>query len=106
MDIRAVDVETSEILAVLKMSGLTTALFSIIVDLADDFGEMLDLTPPSGRAAVESIPVPATIAFSRAVAFEDRGETEQAIRFYEQTLEIHPSHRDAQRALERLRGGT
>jgi TolB-like protein len=61
MDIRAVDVETSEILAVLKMSGLTTALFSIIVDLADDFGEMLDLTPPSGRAAVESIPVPATI---------------------------------------------
>lgn len=106
MDIRAVDVETSEILAVLKMSGLTTELFSIIVDLADDFGEMLDLTPPSGRVAMESIPVPATIAFSRAVAFEDRGEIEQAIEFYERTLEIHPSHRDAQRALERLRGET
>jgi len=106
MDIRAVDVETSEVVAVLKMSGLTTELFSIIVDLADDFGEMLDLTPPSGRPGVESIPVPATIAFSRAVAFEDRGEVEQAIEYYERTLEIHPSHRDAQRALERLRGET
>lgn len=104
MDIRAVDVETSEIVAVLKMSGLTTNLFSIIVDLADDFGEMLDLTPPSGRPAMETIPVPATIAFSRAVAYEDRGEIEQAIEFYERTLEIHPGHRDAQRALERLRG--
>jgi TolB-like protein len=105
MDIRAVDVETSEIVAVLKMSGLTTELFEMIVDLADDFGEMLDLTPPSERPQMEEIPVQATIAFSRAVAYEDRGEIEQAIEFYEQTLEIHPSHRDAQRALERLRGG-
>jgi hypothetical protein len=55
---------------------------------------------------MEAIPVPATIAFSRAVAYEDRGEIEQAIEFYEQTLEIHPGHRDAQLALERLRGGT
>ncbi len=105
MDIRAVDVETSEIVAVLKMSGLTTELFEIIVDLADEFGERLNLTAPSARPEMEEIPVQATIAFSRAVAYEDRGEIEQAIEFYEQTLEIHSSHRDAQRALERLRGG-
>jgi len=106
MDIRAVDVETSEIVAVLKLSGLTTDLFSLIVELADDFGEKLDLTPPSQRAAVETIPVPATIAFSRAVAYEDRGETDQAIEYYQRTLEIYANHRDAQRALERLRGGS
>jgi curli biogenesis system outer membrane secretion channel CsgG len=104
MDIRAVDVETSEIVAVLKVQGLTTELFELIANLADDFSEMLDLTPPAERPEMEAIPVPATIAFSRAVAYEDRGEVEQAIDFYEQTLEIHPSHRDAQRALERLRG--
>lgn len=105
MDIRAVDVETSEIVAVLKKSGLTTNLFEIIVDLADDFGEMLDLTPPSERPTMEEIPVAATIAFSRAVAYEDRGETDQAIEYYQRALELYPNFRDAQRALERLQGG-
>ena len=105
MDIRAVDVETSEILTVMKKSDKTTELFSVVVDLADDFGEALDLTPPSQRPQIEEIPVRATIEFSRAVDFEDRGEVEQAIQHYEATLEIHPSHRDAQRALDRLRGG-
>jgi TolB-like protein len=106
MDIRAIDVETSEIVAVLKMSDRTTELLSVVVALADEFGEQLNLVPPSQRAAVESIPVPATIAFSRAVDLEDRGDTERAIEFYERTLELHPSHRDAQLALERLRGET
>lgn len=105
MDIRAVDVETSEILTVMKKSDQTTELFAVVVDLADDFGEALDLTPPSQRPEIEEIPVLATIEFSRAVDFEDRGEVDQAIQHYEATLEIHPSHRDAQQALSRLRGG-
>lgn len=106
MDIRAVDVETSEIVSVMKKSDQTTELFSVVVDLADEFGEALDLVPPSERPEVESIPVAATIEFSRAVDFEDRGEIDQAIQHYERTLEIHPGHRDARRALERLRGGS
>jgi curli biogenesis system outer membrane secretion channel CsgG len=106
MDIRAIDVETSEIVAVLKMSNRTTELLSVVVALADEFGAQLNLVPPSHRAALESIPVPATIAFSRAVDLEDRGDAERAIQFYERTLELHPSHRDAQLALERLRGET
>jgi curli biogenesis system outer membrane secretion channel CsgG len=93
MDIRAVDVETSEIVAVLKKSDRTSELLSVVVALADEFGQQLNL-----------VPVPATIAFSRAVDFEDRGELDRAIQEYERTLELHPSHRDAQLALERLRG--
>jgi len=104
MDIRAVDVETSEIVAVLKKSDRTSELLSVVVALADEFGQQLNLVPPSNRPALESIPVPATIAFSRAVDFEDRGETERAIQEYERTLELHPTHRDAQLALARLRG--
>lgn len=106
MDIRAVDVETSEIVTVMKKSDKTSELFAVVVLLADEFGEALDLVPPSERAAVESIPVTATIEFSRAVDFEDRGENDQAIQHYEAALEIHPSHQGAARALERLRGGT
>ena len=104
MDIRVVDVETSEILTVMKRSDQTSQLFSVVVELADDFGGELNLVPPSGRPEVEEIPVRATIEFSRAVDFEDRGEIEQAIAHYEATLAIYPNHRDAQRALERLRG--
>lgn len=104
MDIRAVDVETSEIITVMKKSDKTSELFAVVVGLADEFGEALNLMPPSERAEMESIPVPATIEFSRAVDFEDRGETDRAIEHYEATLEIYPNHRDARRALERLRG--
>ena len=106
MDIRAVDVETSEILTVLKKSDKTSELLSVVVGLADEFGEQLNLAPPSQREEAESIPVSATIEFSRAIDFEDRGEIEQAIEHYEATLAIYENHRDARRALERLRRGT
>lgn len=106
MDIRAVDVETSEIVSVMKKSDQTTELFSVVVELADEFGQSLHLVPPSARTQMESIPVAATIAFSRGVAYEDDGDVAQAIEQYENTLEIHPNHRDAKRALERLRGGS
>lgn len=106
MDIRAVDVETSEIVMVLKQGGQTSELFAVVVGMADQFGEELNLVPPSERPEMESIPPLATIEFSRALDFEDRQEIDQAIEHYEATLEIHPNHRDARRALERLRGGT
>ena len=104
MDIRAVDVETSEIVTVLKKSDRTSELFSVVVNLADDFSAELNLVPPSQRPEMESIPVSATIEFSRAVDLEDRGEFDQAIEHYEATLEIFANHRDARRALDRLRG--
>lgn len=104
IDIRAVDVRTSEIVTVMKKSDRTTELQAVVVEIADDFGEALRLPPPTGRQGPTSIPVTATIAFSRAVDAEDRGEVAQAIEHYEAALEIHPGHRDARRALDRLRG--
>lgn len=106
MDIRAVDVETSEVVTVMKKSDLTTELFAVVVGLADEFGSALNLVPPSERTDMESIPVAATIALSRALTYEDDGDIDKAIEQYEAVLEIHPSHRDARRALDRLRGGT
>ena len=106
MDIRAVDVETSEVVTVMKKSDLTTELFAVVVGLADEFGSALNLVPPSERTDMESIPVAATIALSRALTYEDDGDIDKAIEQYEAVLEIHPSHRDARRALDRLRGDT
>lgn len=104
MDIRAVDVETSEIVAVMKKNDRTDALLGVVVELADDFGTELDLMPPSSRPDVAPVPVAATIEFSRAVDFEDRGDIERAVEHYERVLELHPEHPGARRALERLGG--
>jgi len=105
VDIRATDVETSEVLTVLKKNDKTENLLDVVVWVADEFSKKLSLTPPSGRAEVEPIPVRATIEFSRAVDFEDKGDTAKAIEHYERALAVYPAHRDAQRALDRLRGG-
>ena len=105
MDMRAVDVETSEVLEVQKLSDATSELLSLVVRMADLFSRNLQLAAPSERPEMQAIPVQATIAFSRAVDFEDQGDTEQAIAQYQEALRIHPSHRGAQRALDRLTGG-
>ncbi|MFG1690815.1 CsgG/HfaB family protein [Gemmatimonadota bacterium] len=105
MDMRAVDVETSEILEVLKASDQTTELLSLVVRMADLFAAKLELDPPSARPNIAPIPVQATIAFSRGVDFEDKGDIDQAKEQYRRALELHPEHRNAQQALDRLEGG-
>src|SRR5690606_14381490 len=49
MDMRAVDVETSEIMEVQKLSGRTDELLDVVVKMADLFSSKLELTPPSQR---------------------------------------------------------
>lgn len=105
MDMRAVDVETSEVLEVQKLSGATTDLLGLVIRMADVFSQQLQLESSPARGDAEAIPVQATIAFSRGVDFEDKGEIEQAVEQYELALEHHPGHRDAQTALARLREG-
>jgi TolB-like protein len=105
IDIRATDVETSEVVSVLKKNDKTEELLGVVVWIADEFSKKLNLTPPSGRPAAEAIPVRATIEFSRAVDFEDKGDTAKAIEYYQKALDVYPNHRDAQLALARLRGG-
>lgn len=102
LDMRAVNVETSEVLEVQKLSDEASQLLTLVVRMADLFTAKLELDPPSSRPDVEEIPVQATIHFSRGVDFEDQGENERAIEMYEKTLEVYPEHRGAQKALERL----
>ena len=105
IDIRATDVETSEVVSVLKKNDKTEELLAVVVWIADEFAKKLNLATPSSRPETEPIPVRATIEFSRAVDFEDKGDTAKAIEFYQKALDVYPNHRDAQVALARLRGG-
>lgn len=106
IDVRAVDVSSAEILFTLKRSTKTTDIGVLVIDMTDEFVQGLSLGPPPERRQVGPIPVEATIAFSHGVGFEDRGERDFAIERYEAVLRIHPSHRDARRALQRLLRGT
>jgi TolB-like protein len=105
VDIHATDVETSQVVSAMKKNDKTTNLLDVVVSIADDFAKKLDLTPPSERPAVEPIPIKATIEFSRAVDFEDKGDTAKAMEHYQKVLEIYPNHRDAKAALARLQTG-
>jgi TolB-like protein len=105
VDIRAVNVETTEVVTVLKKNDTPEQLLDVVVWVADEFTKKLNLVPPSGRPPVEAVPVKATIEFSRGVDFEDRGDTAKALEHYQKALEVYPNHRDAQRAVARLRAG-
>jgi len=102
MDMRAVDVETSEVIEAQKMNDRTSELLSVVVRMADSFASSLDLEAPSSRAQTEAIPTGATIEFSRGVDFEDRGDTDKALEHYRNAVEIHPNHRAASSAIARL----
>ena len=105
MDMRAVDVETSEIMEVQKLSGRTDDLLDVVVKMADLFSSKLKLPAPSARPGAAKIPVLATVEFSRGVDFEDKGDNQQALEHYRAALKIHPDHRDAKAAVERLEHG-
>lgn len=105
LDIRAVDVETSEILTAEKLSGRTEELLDLVVRAADSFAGKLNLQPPSERPEMEAVPAMATIEYSRALDYEDRGEIESALEHYRKTLEIHAAHQGARNAIQRLESG-
>ena len=106
MDINVTNVETGQVLQAMKRRDKTTNLLNVVVSIADDFSKKLDLSPPSDRPPVKPIPIQATIEFSRAVDFEDKGDTAQAVEHYKKVLEIDPDHRGAQAALARLQKGS
>ena len=104
MDMRAVNVETSEIMEVQKLSGRTDDLLDVVVKMADQFSTKLHLPAPAHGGAAK-IPVLATVEFSRGVDFEDKGDVDHALEHYRAALKIHPDHRDAKAAIERLEKG-
>lgn len=103
MDVRVVDVETARVITVIKRSDRTTELAGVVLGIVDDFSSAVGAAMPTEAAEAVSIPVAATIAFSRGLDLEDLGDPLGATREYQAALEAHPGHRDAMIALERVR---
>ena len=92
----------TEIVEAQKMTDRTEELLAVVVRMADTFADRLDLEAPSSRPEMDPIPVRATVEFSRAVDYEDKGDVAQAVEHYRAALEIHPAHAAARAALARL----
>lgn len=112
VDARIVDVQTSEIVKVVRSDPRLTdrkQMFRIIQSVAERVAEGIGL-PPLPAAAAQSararnVPADALVFYSRALLAQDRGERDRAIEFYNRALAAYPAYAEAREGLNQLRAG-
>jgi TolB-like protein len=104
IDARIVDVETGEIVHVATGSDDRDGLFRIIQDIAQQILADLEFPPlPSEIEAVRTgrnIPTNSLMFYSRALLYQDRGDTALAAEFYRRALEAFPNYGEARQGLQ------
>ncbi|MDH3457704.1 MAG: hypothetical protein OER90_12775 [Gemmatimonadota bacterium] len=104
LNARVVDTETGEILVTERVSDERGKIYPLIVSLANQLTEAIDLPalPVEIREQRQSrdIPNDAVYLMSRAVTYEDGGETERAIDTYRRVIREFPQVTQARIALE------
>ncbi|MDH5643570.1 MAG: tetratricopeptide repeat protein [Gemmatimonadota bacterium] len=107
IDVRVVDVETSEIINTNQVSDRREELYQMVVELAGNLTEDVDLPALEDVEELEQqareIPTEALTYYSRAIYFEDEGQTERAIQMYSRAVEEFPDYSEAQERLQQLR---
>jgi TolB-like protein len=108
LDARIVDSETSELVRAIGLNEKREDLYQLIVDLAAQLTEDINLPALSNEGELEEqarkIPVEALTLFSRAIFFEDRGDTDRAREFYSRAQQAFPDYTEATERLQQLRG--
>ena len=103
-----IEVETSEIVKAEKTQNKREQIYPMVVELADKVTRGVDL-PPLQRQAMEQrrdrdIPQEAVKLYTRAVLYQQRGRTQDAIELYERVAADFPQYTEAREALEQIRG--
>ncbi len=111
IDARIIDVETSEIIKVVKSDPKLTdrkQMFRIIQSVGERVIEGAKLPPlPAAQAQAakaRNVPTDALALYSRALLYQDKGEKQRAIEFYDQAIKAFPEYAEARDGLKRLRG--
>ncbi len=103
IDVRIVDVETSEMIHVATASDDRENLFRIVQAIAQEILADLEFPPLSGEIEAgrtgRNVPTDAVTFYSRALWYQDRGETSLAVEFYRRALEVSPDYAEAQEGL-------
>lgn len=110
MDARIVDGETSEILRAREVRGKRDDVYDLLVDLSNRVTSGMRLPAlAAGEQATRkarAIPPEAVTLYSKALALQDDGETEEAIELYRMISMQFPQMTEAQEALRQLGGTT
>ncbi|MFB3070298.1 MAG: CsgG/HfaB family protein [Gemmatimonadales bacterium] len=108
LDARIVDCETTEIIVAIGLRERREELYQLIVDLTGRLTNDVNLPSLDIEAELEEqareIPVDALTLFSRAVFFEDRGDSERAKEFYTRARNVFPDYTEAAERLRQLGG--
>ena len=105
VDVRVVNVETSEIIKTEKVSMQREHLFDLVRSLAGALNKDLNL-PPLTRQASEQrmsrqIPTEALTYYSRALLYHDRGNHAQARVMFQKAIDVFPEYAEAKDGLQR-----
>lgn len=104
---RLFNVETTQIIKTDEVRGKIDNVFDLTTQLADDLMRNTSL-PPLERHVMEQRrqegrpPTQAVMAYSRAVLYADRGETQHAVDQYKRAIQLFPSYTQAKADCNRL----
>jgi TolB-like protein len=108
LDLRLVNVETSEIVKTHKEQMRRDHLFDIIRSAAQRLMKDANLPPLAGRAQQERssrhVPTEALTFYSRALLYQDRGDRAKATEMYQKAIDLFPEYAEARDGLQRVRG--
>ena len=111
IDARLFDTETSQILKTYRVQGRLDNVFELVTNLSSQLLATTNL-PPLPRGAMEehrqanpSPPTQAVMAYSRAVLYADRGDTERAVEQYRRAITVFPAYTQAKTDCNRLQAG-
>src|SRR3989475_5193717 len=107
VDVRLVNVETSEIVKVESDRAQRDHLFQIIQNVAGRLMKDANLPPLPKQASDQrvSAPIPtdALTYYSRALLYQDRGQKDKAVEMYQKALAVFPDYNEAQTGLQRVK---
>jgi curli biogenesis system outer membrane secretion channel CsgG len=111
IDARIFDTETSQIIGTQSARGNMNRVFELVEGLARQLMQGANLPPLERRAMEEhrqqnpAPPSQAVMAYSRAVLYADRGETQRAVEQYRRALQAFPQYTQARADCNRLQQG-
>jgi TolB-like protein len=106
---RIIDTETSEMVKTVRAQDKDANLYALVVKLADEVTQGVNL-PALPRQALEQresrkVPTEALTLYSRALLYQDRGDTDKAADLFTKALAVFPEYTEAQESLRQLKQG-
>ncbi len=109
IDARVVNVETGEIVKTERVRNKREQIYDLVVDLAGQVRDGLDL-PPLSRQAMQQreqrqereVPQEAVRLYVKGLLYQDRGDSERAAELFRRAVNEYPDYTEATEALRQV----